>query len=64
MSATKTEIKPLLTKKDVCEKLAISLRTLDRLIEGDKIIGFKVGGSWRMRPENLDRWIEARERVA
>lgn len=57
MSA-KTQIQPLLTKKDVCVKLVISLRTLDRMIERGEITGLKIGGQWRMKPENLERWIE------
>ena len=55
---TSSTIKPLLTKKDVCEKLAISEPTLNRMIRKGKIVGVKIGGSWRMKPENLEKWID------
>lgn len=55
------QLNPMLTKKDVCQKLVISLRTLNRLIDRGEIIGAKIGGQWRIRPENLERWIEKKE---
>jgi excisionase family DNA binding protein len=57
---TKT-ILPLLTKKEVCEKLHISLSTLDRKIKKGEIVGLKMGGLWRMKPENLERWIDQKQ---
>jgi excisionase family DNA binding protein len=57
---TKT-ILPLLTKKEVCEKLSISLRTLDRMIGKGEIVGAKIGSQWRMKQENLERWIDQKQ---
>jgi excisionase family DNA binding protein len=52
------KIKKLLNKKDVCELLSISIPTLDRMIARGEIAGVKIGKGWRMRPENLERWID------
>lgn len=63
MSA-KTELLPLeklLTRHEVCEMLQISQSLFYRLKELPK---FKVGGTWRVRPSDLRRYLsEQREGV-
>lgn len=50
-----------LTKKHVAERLNVSLRKVDYMIEAGEIVGFKIGKSWRMKAENLERWIEKKQ---
>lgn len=59
--SVKQDITPCLTIKEVAERLNCSVRTVERMIHTREIIGFKVGADWRIRPENLERWIEKRE---
>jgi excisionase family DNA binding protein len=56
-----TEINPCFTIEDVASRLSVDRKTVVRMIERGEIIGFKVGRVWRIRPENLERWIEKRE---
>ena len=53
-----------LTLKDVAELLKLSEKTIYRLAQRADLPGFKVGGSWRFRRGDIDRWaaqqIEAR----
>lgn len=58
MQATTINIESCLTKKQVAERLNVSVRKVDYMIEQGEIVGFKIGKSWRMKPENLERWIE------
>lgn len=60
--STTTEIKPCLTKKEVAERLNISIRKLQYMIADEEIVGFYVGNEWRMKPENLERWIDSRSK--
>jgi excisionase family DNA binding protein len=63
MRAT-TTISPCLTKKEVAQRLNVSVRKVEYMIAEGEIIGYKIGKVWRMRPENLERWIENKEKVA
>ena len=61
-----TEVKnivPCLTKKEVAQRLNVSLRKVDYMIAGGDLVGFYIGKCWRMKPEHLERWMEKRERV-
>lgn len=59
---TTTPISPCLTKKDVAQRLRVSVKTVNRMIKKGELIGFKPHGEWRMRPENLERWISNKEK--
>ena len=50
--------KDILTIKEVAKYLQVTERTLYRLAQDGKIPAFKVGGSWRFRRADLDRWIK------
>lgn len=50
----------ILTLDEVAEFLKVGKRTLYRLASGGVIPAFKLGGSWRFRREDLDRWISSR----
>ncbi len=48
----------ILTLKEVAEYLKLVEKTAYRLAAEGKLPGFKVGGSWRFKKEDLERWIE------
>ena len=52
----------ILTMKDVAEYLKIAEKTAYRFALEDKLPGFKVGGAWRFRKSEIDRWISEQER--
>lgn len=48
----------ILTLKQVAEYLQLAEKTAYRLAADGKLPGFKVGGSWRFKQQDLDAWIE------
>jgi len=48
----------ILTLKEVAEYLKLAEKTAYRLAAEGKLPGFKVGGSWRFKREDVERWIE------
>ena len=48
----------IMTVKEVAAYLKITEKTAYRLAAEGKIPGFKVGGSWRFRQSEIDKWIE------
>ncbi len=48
----------IMTIKEVAEYLKITEKTAYRLVAAGDLPGFKVGGSWRFRRSEIDRWIE------
>jgi excisionase family DNA binding protein len=48
----------ILTLKELATYLKIAERTLYRLAQEHQLPAFKVGGSWRFRRADIDRWIE------
>ena len=47
----------IMTIKEVSDYLKITEKTAYRLAAEGKIPGFKVGGGWRFRKEQIDNWI-------
>jgi len=47
----------ILTLKEVAEYLKLAEKTAYRLAAEGKLPGFKVGGSWRFRKEDIESWI-------
>ncbi len=47
----------ILTIKEVAEYLKVKEKTAYKLVAEGKIPGFKVGGSWRFRKQEIDDWI-------
>ena len=47
-----------MTIREVSELLKINEKTAYRLAAAGDLPGFKVGGSWRFRRSEIDRWIE------
>ncbi len=48
----------VLTIEDVAEILRVSTSTVRKLIDAGDLKAFKVGGQWRIRRSDLDRYIE------
>lgn len=51
----------ILTITEVCAYLKLADKTGYRLVLEGKIPGFKVGGSWRFRKSEIERWILEQE---
>ena len=54
----------ILTVRDVAEMLKLAEKTAYSLLPDGEIPGFKVGGSWRFRKTEIDRWIKEKEKRA
>ena len=52
----------VMTIKEISEYLKLNEKTAYRLASESKIPGFKVGGSWRFRKSEVDRWISEQEK--
>ena len=52
----------ILTLKEVATYLKIAENTAYKLAAEGKLPGFKVGGSWRFKTEDIDRWIEDKKK--
>ena len=48
----------ILTLKEVAAYLKLAEKTAYRLASEGKLPGFKVGGSWRFKLEDIQAWIE------
>lgn len=48
----------IMTLKEVAEYLKLAEKTAYRLAAEGKLPGFKVGGSWRFKRADVERWIE------
>ncbi len=48
----------ILTLKEVAAYLKLTEKTAYRLAAEKKLPGFKVGGSWRFKSEDINTWIE------
>ena len=51
----------IMTIQEVCEYLKLNNKTAYRLAAEGKIPGFKVGGSWRFRKQEIEKWIKEQE---
>ncbi|GAB1256153.1 helix-turn-helix domain-containing protein [Aurantivibrio plasticivorans] len=54
----------ILTLKEVAAYLKLAEKTAYKLAAEGKLPGFKVGGSWRFKTEDIDRWIEEQKKRA
>ncbi len=52
----------IMTMDEVAEYLKLKLKTAYALAARGEIPGFKVGGSWRFRKSEIDRWIRQQEK--
>ena len=49
----------IITIREVADYLKLTKKTAYRLVAEGKIPGFKVGGSWRFRRSEIEKWIDA-----
>ncbi len=47
----------LLTPEDVSERLGVTAKTVRQWLRSGELIGIKVGKSWRIHPQDLDRLL-------
>ena len=52
----------IMTIREVADYLKLTEKTAYRLVAEGKIPGFKVGGSWRFRRSEIERWIDAQSK--
>lgn len=48
----------IMTVKEVAEYLKVNERTVYRMAADSKIPAFKVGGSWRFKQAEIEKWIK------
>lgn len=53
----------ILTIREIAEYLKIKTKTAYNLASGGKLPGFKVGGVWRFRKGEIDKWIEQQKKT-
>lgn len=51
----------IMTIKEVAEYLKLTEKTAYRLAAEGKLPGFKVGGSWRFKSQDIEAWIEEKK---
>jgi|TARA_R110000796_G_scaffold102044_14_gene210928 excisionase family DNA binding protein len=56
-------IDQILTLKEVAEYLKLTEKTAYRLASEGKLPGFKIGGSWRFKRDDLESWIESKKSI-
>lgn len=54
----------IMTIKELSDYLKLTEKTAYRIAAEGKIPGFKVGGAWRFRKSEIDKWIKNQERNA
>ena len=51
----------IMTIREVAEYLKLTEKTTYRLVSEGELPGFKVGGSWRFRRSEIEKWIKIQE---
>lgn len=54
----------VMTIKELSEYLKLKEKTAYKLVADGKIPGFKVGGAWRFRKTEIDKWISKQEQAS
>lgn len=52
----------ILTLKEVAAYLKLAEKTAYKLAAEGKLPGFKVGGSWRFKQADIEKWIEQKKK--
>ncbi len=53
--------KHVMTVKDVADYLDVHPMTIYKYVKDGRIPAFKVGDSWRIRRDSIDKWIKDSE---
>jgi len=51
----------VITIRELAAYLKMAEKTLYRLVAEGTVPGFKVGGAWRFRKSEIDKWIKVQE---
>ncbi len=51
----------ILTIQEISKYLKLKEKTAYALVASGNIPGFKVGGSWRFRKSEIEKWIKSQE---
>lgn len=54
-------MKEIMASHEAAEYLNLNVLTTHRLAKNRKLLGHKVGRSWRFRKDALDKWLSMRE---
>ncbi len=57
-----TKLKDVMTIKDVAEYLDVHPMTIYKYVKNGKIPAFKIGTSWRIRKDSINKWMKDNER--
>ncbi len=53
--------KEVLTVKDIAEYMDIHPMTIYKYVKDGRIPAFKIGSSWRIRRDSIQKWIKENE---
>ncbi len=56
-----TKAKQVMTVKDVAEYLDVHPMTIYKYVKDGRIPAFKIGDSWRIRKDAMQKWIRENE---
>lgn len=56
-----TKAKQVMTVKDVAEYLDVHPMTIYKYVRDGRIPAFKIGDSWRVRRDSIQKWITDNE---
>ena len=62
MKSRLPETERLMTLEEISDYLQISIHTLYKMAQQDRIPAFKVTNKWRFRKSEIDSWIERNRR--
>ncbi len=48
----------VMTIQEVAEHLKVGTKTIYSLVQRGHLPGFKVGGQWRFRRKDIEKWVE------
>lgn len=63
MSETRTEARPFFTERTLAKRLAVSDRTIRDWIRRGELPSYKLGGSRRIDPDDVESFLAARREV-
>ena len=54
-------IERMLKTREVAEILGLSKQTVTKMARKKVLPAYRIGGEWRFRKEEVDKWLEARK---
>lgn len=53
----------MLTVEEVAQKLRMHPDHIKRLLRAGRMPGYKIEGSWRVKQDELEQWVEDRKNI-